>query len=685
MKKALNKSELMSLRNKILLYTLVPALAVFALAGGIMISSVRSMIDQISENEIFGSTSLSCSRIDALLNDYCVIASGKANRENLKRFLMTAEARDEMEDNAYFSYAIGELDSTISDNTISIDHVWLASSEHPGVAFSNTSAGWTAQEDFDITESFFYSDLLEAGGVFVTDPYISPVTDTAVFTVACAVRDTRTNAMLGVFGISFDMEDLGAKVSSLLINDGNDMMITGSNGVIIYSNDRSLIETDIGNAGLEIVSDNGNIVTFDHNGSRMIGSIEAPENTSWTIYSMRNYGETENMKLYYSRLTILLFIIMGIIIFIAINAGSRKIADPIQDYTKMINELDIHGDEELAEGDILMPKGCAELEHLAVGFNELVKRNHDILNQLKAMNVKSEKERILYQTAIQSSSDVVFEYDIASDELISYGSAVDCSVPKTVTEVTTGFLRSISEGGKYSADDMDSVKAFFSGNNTDEVVIRSNEGEAHWLSFEGTAVFSGEEAVKIVGKIRCIDDVVNLREDARKDLFSGFYNKAATEKIISESLCSVKTGAIVLIDIDNFKKINDLFGHDYGDHVIRDISQKIGSLINEDIIPGRIGGDEFMLYIPNADHKIVTELCGRLCDTIRTEYSCDQSSERVAVSSSIGAALFPVHGNNFEELYRSADIAMYVSKTGGKDKFTVFSGQERPEYKGEGR
>ena len=180
-----------------------------------------------------------------------------------------------------------------------------------------------------------------------------------------------------------------------------------------------------------------------------------------------------------------------------------------------------------------------------------------------------------------------------------------------------------------------------------------------------------------------IDDVINLRENASRDCFTGLYNKTATEKLISERLRKGGSHAMMIIDIDNFKNVNDVLGHDWGDNVIKDIASKISSLLDNGDIAGRIGGDEFMAFISGDNvRERIDGLCKALCDRIRHTYSDEKLGREVSISASIGVAAAPDYGKNFKELYTSADIAMYISKTGGKDRFTVYSGQERTEYKG---
>ncbi len=683
------KSGLMTLRSRIMLYTVIPVIIVIIAAGAFMTGSVRNIIDEMSRSEISGSTELVCAGIEEIISGYGEIAAGKAAEENVSRFLQTITERDSMEENAYFSYAMGELDSAISTYSGQIDRTWIASAVVQGAAFSNTSAGWTAMGDFDVTESFFYKDMLASGDYFITDPYVSSISNDIVVTVAAPVYDSRNNSILGVYCVDVKMTSLWNRIAALHDNGKDEIIICSGEGSVIYHSTGSYSGGSFGEVSVKNTGSDGTVESFLVNDKEMIGTFESPKNSRWGVYAIRSCSETEELMHKYTGMTLLVFAAVCVIMVIALVFGSQKIARPIQDYTLMINRLNIsdgHGINADNE-EILRPQGCSELENLAIGFNELIKRNNDMFSQLRKMNIKSEKERVLYQTALQSSSDVVFEYDIETDVMITYGSAMDSSVPKTQTTTVEGFLADIMTEDDYCASDRDYAQQFCKGDINGEMIISFSEGGKviHWLSFEGTAVRSDDIPVKIVGTVRCIDDVVSLRQGAELDLFSGFYNKATMRTVVENRLSECSgTAAVIIVDIDYFKSINDVFGHAYGDFVIKDIADKIRSVIDDDTVAGRIGGDEFMLYVPSADKDSVHKLCTDLCNAIRYTYKDkdENNSAEVTVSASVGAALYPEHGSDFDEMYGSADIALYVSKADGKDRYTIFDGQKRPEYKG---
>ena len=132
-----------------------------------------------------------------------------------------------------------------------------------------------------------------------------------------------------------------------------------------------------------------------------------------------------------------------------------------------------------------------------------------------------------------------------------------------------------------------------------------------------------------------------------------------------------------VIDLDNFKKTNDTLGHSMGDIAIRDASQKISLIFSQKDIIGRIGGDEFCVFMrldnvnENVAAKIIMDKAASLNDSLQEYYNNDVSS--VKVSASVGIALWPQHAATFNELFRCADAALYYVKRHGKDGNVIYS------------
>ena len=173
--------------------------------------------------------------------------------------------------------------------------------------------------------------------------------------------------------------------------------------------------------------------------------------------------------------------------------------------------------------------------------------------------------------------------------------------------------------------------------------------------------------------------VSTLDDKAHIDLLTGILNKLSfeeyTETRLSQAL-SIESHALILIDVDNFKGVNDTLGHAYGDKVLSVIGGLLRETFPEHDYLGRIGGDEFAVFLnsmPEKDTDYETYLhfkCEALCEGFRNHYTGDDGKYKI--SASIGAAQFPVCGHTFKELYAKADKALYASKHRGKDTYTIF-------------
>lgn len=132
---------------------------------------------------------------------------------------------------------------------------------------------------------------------------------------------------------------------------------------------------------------------------------------------------------------------------------------------------------------------------------------------------------------------------------------------------------------------------------------------------------------------------------------------------------------MLVIDLDNFKHINDTFGHAYGDAVLRLMGECIRNNFREDDYKGRFGGDEFVVFLPGVDDKqqVVTYV-NNLVQMMKTRVRTPESAN--PVHGSIGIAMYPKHASTYEELFEKADEALYHSKERGKDRYTFYIPKE---------
>ena len=178
-----------------------------------------------------------------------------------------------------------------------------------------------------------------------------------------------------------------------------------------------------------------------------------------------------------------------------------------------------------------------------------------------------------------------------------------------------------------------------------------------------------------VEKSRGIDRMENqlseARTEAEYDRLTGLYNRNGFERRAAEFLRQDHPrGVLILLDLDNFKQINDCEGHPEGDRVLRRFAGCLSGTFRQGDVTGRIGGDEFVVLIPNSMQLgILEEKFVILLEEIRR--ALGEWYEKYRVSASIGAVLVDGTVRDYKKLYRCADTALYISKYLGKDCFYI--------------
>jgi diguanylate cyclase (GGDEF)-like protein len=164
------------------------------------------------------------------------------------------------------------------------------------------------------------------------------------------------------------------------------------------------------------------------------------------------------------------------------------------------------------------------------------------------------------------------------------------------------------------------------------------------------------------------------QENNECDPVTGIYNKVSGIGLIENVLGNSDASAIhtlFVLDLDNFRSINDKLGHAWGDKVMTETAQLITKLFKDDDIVCRLGGDEFVVFAKNTmEVGFAAEKANELCNTLRKNYG--ESNNLCTLSVSIGIACFPLHGQTYDELFRCADRVLAMVKENGKDGFLLY-------------
>lgn len=179
--------------------------------------------------------------------------------------------------------------------------------------------------------------------------------------------------------------------------------------------------------------------------------------------------------------------------------------------------------------------------------------------------------------------------------------------------------------------------------------------------------------INIIGKIRNNEKKKELENKADTDLLTGLTNKLATERKIKDFMAQNPSAQSMLfiLDVDNFKKINDTMGHAFGDEVLRSLGQQITAIFRATDIIGRVGGDEFMIFLKGVSDD---EAIRKEAKKVENFFRNFQAGEYVkyAATASIGVAIYPQEGSDFETLYKAADQGLYKAKKRGKNQLAFY-------------
>ena len=165
----------------------------------------------------------------------------------------------------------------------------------------------------------------------------------------------------------------------------------------------------------------------------------------------------------------------------------------------------------------------------------------------------------------------------------------------------------------------------------------------------------------------------NLLNELQIDALSGVYNKKMISAYAKQKIESGENGcfALVIVDLDHFKPVNDQYGHLAGDKVIARAAAKIKEAVGDDGVVGRFGGDEFMLILEDVSNvQVLRGYLYSILLQIRHEFA--GNFEGLTLSCSVGAARYPINGTTYDELFSKADFCLYRAKDKGRDRYVFF-------------
>ncbi|MEG1985197.1 MAG: diguanylate cyclase [Oscillospiraceae bacterium] len=330
-------------------------------------------------------------------------------------------------------------------------------------------------------------------------------------------------------------------------------------------------------------------------------------------------------------------------------------------------------------------------------------RNHSIITDITVIKQQEEELRMSenrFSVAINASSGTLFEVDLKRQLYTHFENAeriFGINAEKLLSDTkafsTLPYNEFVDAVTKYFFHPDDRATATHAMEEllkthaaSYEARLRRYDNSYIWARID-LSLISDELGLPafLVGFMSDIDDIKKqselLENRVQTDPMTGLFNKIAmatlSNKVLSE--CPNGCHALIVLDIDNFKGINDTLGHAFGDLVLIEVCSKLKTAFRNNDIVGRMGGDEFAVFMKNVpDTSSVLKKATELSAAFRQTYFGEK--EDYKISCSIGIFIIEANQDTFETIYRKADAALYQAKRNGKDQFVIYQEKDAASY-----
>lgn len=214
-----------------------------------------------------------------------------------------------------------------------------------------------------------------------------------------------------------------------------------------------------------------------------------------------------------------------------------------------------------------------------------------------------------------------------------------------------------------------------------EIKIKNIHDKEKWISLNGRIKKNLDGS--LIGFEGYINDITNEKEANIKlqyisnyDELTGIHNRSYLKQIIESHIIkhieSKSRGSLIKIDLDNFKFINDSYGHRCGDLFIKAVADELEKIVEDKELICRCRGDEFLIFIPNITSVVdIEKIANKIIHSFKEAFYIE--GNEIYLTVSIGTSIFPDDGVDFDELLKNADAAMYIAKSNGKNQYQLFN------------
>ena len=580
--------------------------------------------------------------------------------------ILTSNSEDDVRSFSGYDDILTHLDD-INASAPNLNLVWVGVKKANLAITSNRND--RVEADYIFTERPWYEEVIENGGLTYTIPYTDYFTQDEIITIAIPIYDN--SEIVGVFGIDIEVAYIESLIDkSSFGSDSQIKLILDSSKEYHYE----LAKTDqlnenqiaaVGRIWDELNENTIGVVDLSKYGIEKFLAYSELSVSNYRVLGMIDKSITNHQLSLLNNMT--LSIIIAVLLafsFLVYTVHIRRTNDSLTVINRKLEERET----ELYRTNVEM---IAAHEQLAASEAQL----HEQFDDIKAYTTMLETMKAQFEMAVEFTRTTVWELNyetLEADLLLGVYRLKNQKIPTSKNMIEIVSLM-------FDDDGVESIKQAVE-------ICRKGESDTmycqvkykdynQWALIRGRTVDQEGTGNRILRGV--ILDISELKEhqaiiesQANTDYLTGLPNRRRFDAVLKEKLDEGQSGAVLLLDLDNFKEINDTLGHAYGDEVLKAISKKLKLTEYKEQSVFRFGGDEFLFII---DHHTTEELeafIEKLIELFRKPI--EVGKEEILVNFSIGVSRFPEDGLSVNILLRNTDLAMYAVKALGKDNYRMF-------------
>ena len=665
----------MRLRLKLTLFMIILVVILLILMGIINTRKSYSIVEDTAEKSAIEMVQTQSNIIKEISLKQMQMPYYLSVDENVISFLMDQQSQEKAEK------VTDMFDEYVFDKN-NLEGIFLANAQ--GVAIATQSAN-AQMVGVDFSDRDYSISTLQEKKSIISETLFSKKSGEPMFVITLPVFSSTGEDVIGfiatvVYAESMsnylkDMKYGGVETSEAFLIDGK--------GNYIYTSELDMIGQpvkikEIGDLVEELKNENSDTVDFVNykaDGESMMAVYCTVENTDWLLVITVSLSELRAPITSMNISMVVIFAILAsvatFIIFFATKLLTQPVIDDLMDKNRKLEEFN----QELEESQ---EKLRDTSERLAASETELKAQNEKLI---ESKEILDRKNRLL-EVTLKSSNDGIWYYEILDEDqdVIDNFSTQSWSDRK---------ILSVEEWEELiHPDDKDNSKLkfreFIKGNSDEfEIVQRvyNNEDNSyHWIRSKGRAFFDDEGKRSVLAGVHTDINELKKKEEqlnylAYFDSLTDIPNRIQLNQYLEKLILSAQDGrsalAVLFLDIDNFKRINDSMGHKFGDEILKKTAQRLIDKKGKFDIVSRFGGDEFVVILTDIQSKSDAHIISKkFMDAFLEPFYVGEA--KVFLNISIGIAFYPFDGTSAEDLLTNADIAMYKAKKEGKNRVDFY-------------